>query len=223
MFALSRIALAGADIGAHRCALISPQMPPDANLQVNTTASIVVGSWVRLLAATPLASAPPARGRRRLAGAAAVQQPAPRPLIDAFAGQGAGCDAACQQAWQTIREWRQAVHELGLDRPEHAAGCLEDGAGGDGCFGASSAAGTLDAYLYGENAVDSGRGECRQPLLFSSAHLTLPEVLSTCRSECRSVCSGAYPVHLKVGMQSRQHAATLRHTTMPCLHHILRV
>ena len=161
-------------------------LPPSTCLQVSTTQGIEVGKWVRLFAQKPNG-----RGRRRLLqevprvqrpkqpepqsrqqaplqGKMPAQQqrqpPAPQAkqaglglphpagnhTAAAAAGdKGAGGMLPLPAAF--IEGRRQAI-ELGLGMPEHAT---------EGGVRAADADGTLNSYLYGNNAADSGPREWR--------------------------------------------------------------
>lgn len=122
-------------------------------VQVSTTAGFRKGQWVRLFARAPSATA-----RRALqAQQPAVAGKAEAEAAAARAGGGSMGSTAPPRGFlplpQAFIEGREQVQELGLDRPEQ----LNVTVGGG--VQAAMADGTLDAYLYGNNAVDSATSE----------------------------------------------------------------
>lgn len=106
------------------------------------------------------------------------QKPARRLLADTNSSSGTdgvqqpllcgkpGARQRCRQVTEAMWEWKREAEALGLDQPEDAseaegssvgAAATDDGSGEQAT--AASAQGTMDAYMYGENAVDSGSGE----------------------------------------------------------------
>lgn len=141
-----------------------------ALLQVDTTVGLTVGRWIRLFAAQPLAVSRRGLLSGEAAGCAAgklgtaARLPARRLLAGNASSAGSGprrmCGPAgdrqpCRPVTESVLSWQRAAQALGLDRPEEGAPLLSGG----GDSGTASAPGTLDAYLYMENAVDSGRCE----------------------------------------------------------------
>lgn len=157
----------------------------ERRLQVASSAGVSVGRWVRLYAVKPsgiapyrrrlleealvIASAPaaaPAPARQPLAEAAAgpasaAHTPGPGPaesvaaefeVTEAVAG---GRRRRYRPLPPGLREVRREARRLGLNEPEHG-GMQDNSTDGSGAtVPALQAAGTLDAYLYGNNVVDS--------------------------------------------------------------------
>lgn len=134
--------------------------------QVSSTAGIAKGQWVRLFARSPSGRA----ARRAL-----LAEPLATAMDTGLASQHAGADqaeaAAVRNGGNSTRrtvqrgflplpeafvEGQQQVQELGLDRAEHLN--ITVGA----AVQPAMAGGTLDAYLYGQNAVDSATSELAQ-------------------------------------------------------------
>lgn len=124
-----------------------PAAPPAP--QVSTTEGMERGQWIRLFARSPLGTARRALlsslGGRR----AGVPQPQPAAASSA-GGSRNSTQAGFLPLPQAFIEGQQQVLELGLDQDEHGASGVQT----------AVADGTLDAYLYGQNAVDSGSSKC---------------------------------------------------------------
>lgn len=121
---------------------------PAVLLQVDTTQGLTVGTWVRLFAEKPLAVAPATQaGRRLLAG----ERRGGRQPLQALGGALGGAAPYLPLSDAVAAALQQAA---GAGLGEH-----DEHVGADSSRpAAASAAGTLDAYLYGENAADSGSG-----------------------------------------------------------------
>lgn len=140
-------------------------------LQVDTTAGLTVGRWIRLFATKPLADsrrtllAGDAVGGVAVDGSELAAVPARRLLTGNVSSTASATPSMCgppadrspcRPATAAVLSWRREAEALGLDRPEHEApGAVHSG---DGGVGTASAQGTLDAYIFMENAADSGRG-----------------------------------------------------------------
>ena len=112
------------------------------------------GQWVRLFARSPLGTA-----RRILLsgpGGRRAGVPEPQPAAAPSGGGDSGWNST-QAGFLPLPlafiEGRQQALELGLDKDEHGASGVQT----------AVADGTLDAYLYGQNAVGSGSSECKRP------------------------------------------------------------
>lgn len=120
-----------------------PRLP-----QVSSTAEINVGDWVRIYALAPS----PARrlGRRRLAAAAGTAQGLVRPRPAGHAGNASAVRAAAEPGvlplTEALARQMEAAQEYYVDEI-----ALD--------IGSAARPGTLDAYLYGENMVFSGKSE----------------------------------------------------------------
>lgn len=136
--------------------------------QVDTTAGLVPGRWIRLFSALPLAGSrrallaagdgsPTAAARRLLQGGnVSSSASAPPRMCGPLSDR-----TPCRPATAAVLSWKREAEALGLDRPEHEP---RPGAGSSSGGGVStaSAQGTLDAYIFYENAADSGRCEERE-------------------------------------------------------------
>ncbi|KAL4458884.1 hypothetical protein ABPG75_013749 [Micractinium tetrahymenae] len=165
--------------------ITSPARKGERRLQVASSAGVTVGKWVRLYAVRPsgiapyrrrlmedttdVASAPaaaPAPAQQPLAdspqaaagpsSAAPTPGPAPGPAELEAAQSGAGRHRRRYRRLPAgLREVRREARRLGLGEPEHG-GMQDNSTDGSGAtVPVLQAAGTLDAYLYGQNVVDS--------------------------------------------------------------------
>ena len=135
--------------------------------QVTDTSAIKIGNWIRLFAAKPTADAAQRITKRRL------RKEGLGGTVSATSLE-AGGSAAADVTLPLTPAMEEGMHQaqtLGLDQIEN-----EDN-GGD-LVHAYQADGTLDAYLYYNNAVDSGLSECRarggQPLPLAQPLPVLP-------------------------------------------------
>ncbi|KAL4423187.1 hypothetical protein ABPG77_000320 [Micractinium sp. CCAP 211/92] len=156
----------------------------ERRLQVASSSGVTVGKWVRLYAVKPGGIAPyrrrlleAAADFAAAAAPAAAPAPAQQPLAEAL-GVAAGPSLAApahapgpdpaepsraggrrrryRRLPAGLREVRREALRLGLNEPEHGGGVVDNSTDGSGAIvPAQQAAGTLDAYLYGNNVVDS--------------------------------------------------------------------
>lgn len=207
-------------------------------LTVSSTAGFSVGQWVRIMAAAPLAPAPASAAGRRLAAALlrrpplSLQPRSGRRLQQAAPTGGSGgapvgglrLSPAAQRSWMASR----AVADAMAANHEHEHGAVGAMPAADAAP-AMLPAGTLDAWLHGENAVDSGtgaasqslglevagaggkvsstgsRGAClREPRLCPpGSEACLPPTTHT-HSACRPVSFGAHPLCVPRGRRGRR-------------------
>jgi len=152
-------------------------------MQVSSTAGISVGQWVRLWVQQPTQ---PAASRRLLLGQdEAAAAGGWRQLLQGRNGGSSGAPAG-NQTYLPLSAAAAAARFSFASEALEAHGAVP----GSGALPphpvVASAGGTLDAYLYGENAVDSGSSQAL-PLVIARAaayRLTLDSHQAGCRSCC---------------------------------------
>lgn len=133
--------------------MVIPTLCRPNHLQVSTTQKIAVGQWVRLWVQQP---SRPTVSRRLLSQHEALATGSRRKqLLQARGGSGSNASASASTTrYLPLSEAAAAARFSFASEAEHSGAVPQRPT-------TASAGGTLDAHLYGENAVDSGAGKER--------------------------------------------------------------